>query len=133
MARVESVSLIDDFDGGKADESVGFSIDGRDLEIDLSAKHASELRAALAPFIGAARRVSAGGNRSQVRTLSTAANRQQNQEIRAWATDNGFTVSERGRIPAEVLRAFADRDNALAAAEAEEKPKRRPRKKTDAA
>ncbi|ODU05232.1 MAG: hypothetical protein ABS81_08185 [Pseudonocardia sp. SCN 72-86] len=135
MARVESVSLIDDLDGGKADEIVRFSLDGRDLEIDLNEKHASELRDALAPFIGAARRASTGSGRpSYARAASTLENRQQNQAIRAWATDNGFGVSARGRIPAEVLQAYADRNNAPAAVEAEAKPKRRSsKKKTDAA
>ena len=28
-------------------------------------------------------------------------------ELRAWARNNGFEVSDRGRIPADVLRAFA--------------------------
>jgi hypothetical protein len=131
MARVESVSLIDDLDGGKADESLTFGLDGRVLEIDLSAAHARELRDLLAPYVGAARPASPRIRRSgSVRPSSSPADHQRNQKIRSWATENGYAVAGRGRIPAEVLQAFADRGNTPASTEAEEKPKRRPRKKS---
>lgn len=29
-----------------------------------------------------------------------------NVEVRAWARDNGFTVSDRGRVPASIVTAF---------------------------
>ncbi|MDN5915821.1 MAG: Lsr2 family protein [Pseudonocardia sp.] len=66
MARVESVQLVDDLDGGVADETVSFSFEGAQWEIDLTDAHAAQLREALAPFVGAARRPSGGS--SQVRT-----------------------------------------------------------------
>lgn len=142
MARVESVSLVDDLNGGEADETVVFSLDGREMEIDLSSAHAGELRDALAPYIGAARKATA--RRSYARVMSRpAGNREENSRIRAWAIEQGMKVSERGRIPREVLNAYANRSTAPAAAppapdEAEpaptapgaEKPKRRSRKKT---
>lgn len=34
------------------------------------------------------------------------------QDIRVWARENGFTVSERGRIPAAVSEAYAKSQNA---------------------
>ena len=45
MAKIEerNVSLIDDFDGTKASETVRFSLDGKNFEIDLSKSNANEL------------------------------------------------------------------------------------------
>ena len=40
MARKVQVHLLDDIDGGKADETLKFALDGTNYEIDLSAKHA---------------------------------------------------------------------------------------------
>lgn len=133
MASVTSVSLVDDLDGGEANETISFSLDGKELEIDLSSKHAAELRDALAPYIGAARKVT--GRRSYARITSprAASNRDENQQIRAWAVEQGMKISERGRIPGAVIEAYRDRGNArpAPAAEfqaAEAKPKRRSRK-----
>lgn len=120
-----------------------FSLDGREMEIDLSSTHAGELRDALAPYIGAARKATA--RRSYARVVSRPArDREENSRIRAWAIEQGMKVSERGRIPGEVLDAYANRSTAPAAvappapdeaeqaptAAAAEKPKRRSRKKT---
>ena len=58
MAQKVQVVLVDDIDGGSADETVKFSIDGASYEIDLSSSNASELRAAVAPWLKAARKVS---------------------------------------------------------------------------
>lgn len=38
MARQETVTLTDDIDGGKADETVTFGLDGASYEIDLHSK-----------------------------------------------------------------------------------------------
>lgn len=55
--RVETV-LIDDLDGvSLADETMRFGIDGAVYEIDLTARHAAELRASLNAYVGAARRL----------------------------------------------------------------------------
>jgi len=105
------VHLIDDVDGGEADETVNFSLDGVDYTIDLSAGNADGLRKALAEFVGAARRAGRGGAKSA--TLSTGrtqvkpgGDRAQNQAIREWARRQGHQVSERGRIPANLIAQF---------------------------
>jgi hypothetical protein len=36
----------------------------------------------------------------------TAANRQRSADIRAWAKRNGIQVSDRGRIPAQVISKY---------------------------
>jgi hypothetical protein len=38
------IILEDDYDGGSADETVSFALDGAEYEIDLSSKNASGLR-----------------------------------------------------------------------------------------
>lgn len=142
MARVTEVRLVDDIDGGDADESIEFGLDGKAFEIDLNAKHAAELRDALAPFVGAARR--AGGGSAVARPKSfarSARSREETAAIREWASANGFEVAPRGRIPSAVIEAYEKRGAASSTdaapaevetttIEAEAKPKRRPRRKT---
>ncbi|WP_344414520.1 Lsr2 family protein [Pseudonocardia ailaonensis] len=108
MAQIREIKLIDDLDGKKADETVEFGIDGKNYEIDLSTVNAGKLRDALASYVGAARRAAgrrrASGSSAPVRKPSI--DREQNQAIRDWARKRGMKVSDRGRIPAEVLEAY---------------------------
>jgi hypothetical protein len=55
MAKTVIVKLTDDIDGGDADETVQFALDGKAYEVDLSAANASKLRAALKPYIDSGR------------------------------------------------------------------------------
>ena len=108
VAQIREIRLIDDLDGDTAEETVEFGIDGKNYEIDLSKKNAGQLRDALAAYVAAARRV---GGRRRGGTSSTGArrpsiDREQNQAIREWARKRGMKVSDRGRIPAEVLEAY---------------------------
>jgi hypothetical protein len=57
MAKTVIVKLTDDFDGGDADETIYFSVDGRSYEIDVNAANAARLRDALKPFIEKGRSV----------------------------------------------------------------------------
>lgn len=100
MARKTFVELVDDMDGGKADETVSFGLDGVAYEIDLSAENAAELREALGVWAGKARRV---GGRRQRGTTTTG---EDTAAIREWARENGHDVSERGRISADVRDAY---------------------------
>ena len=109
MAKQTTVTLIDDIDGSEADESVEFAIDGKSYEIDLSAANSERLRDALAPFVSAARRT--GTRRSSSGSASSGSGRQStdrelNQAIREWAQKEGMKISERGRIPSNVLEAY---------------------------
>jgi hypothetical protein len=110
VAKQTTVTLVDDLDGSTAEEQVEFAMDGRSYEIDLSAANSARLRDALAPFVSAARRTS-GRRRSTAGTASTATarpstDREQNQAIREWAQQQGMKISERGRIPSNVLEAY---------------------------
>jgi hypothetical protein len=111
VAQIREVRLIDDLDGAEADETVEFGLDGKSFEIDLSKTNAGRLRDALAEFVAAARK---SGGRSRRGATATAAapprrasiDREQNQAIRDWARKRGMKVSDRGRIPSEVLEAY---------------------------
>jgi hypothetical protein len=102
MQRVD-VRLEDDLTGGPADETVQFGIDGRSYEIDLNARHAADFRQQLARFLENASLVRPAHRRLPVRTL---ANRARSRQIRAWAEEQGFEVSERGRLPSEVIQQY---------------------------
>jgi hypothetical protein len=108
MAQIREVRLIDDLDGEAADETIEFGIDGKNYEIDLSKVNAGKLRDALASYVAAARR--SGGRRrggaSGGAARRPSIDREQNQAIRDWARKQGMKVSDRGRIPAEVLEAY---------------------------
>lgn len=49
MAIRRITILEDDLDGSDADEPVTFALDGKAYEIDLTDKHASDLRSVLRP------------------------------------------------------------------------------------
>jgi hypothetical protein len=107
MAQKVQVILVDDLDGGEAEESVSFSLDGVSYEIDLSSPNAEALREAIAPWVGHARRVSgrAGRGRGPGRPRAAAA-KTDLADVRAWARENGYQVSDRGRVSAEVMTAY---------------------------
>lgn len=59
MAQRIVVKLVDDLDrSSAADETIRFSVDGSEYEIDLSSRHAAEFRSALNVYVGSARRIS---------------------------------------------------------------------------
>jgi hypothetical protein len=110
MAQKVTVTLVDDLDGSRAEETVEFGLDGVSYQIDLSDDNASKLRDALAEFVAGARRAGGrkrGAGRPVVaKARPASADREQNQAIREWARKQGMKVSDRGRIPAEVLEAY---------------------------
>ncbi|MFV2018399.1 histone-like nucleoid-structuring protein Lsr2 [Micromonospora sp. LOL_023] len=111
MAKKVITLLTDDLDGSEADRTVEFSLDGVSYTIDLSEKNAGKLRKALDAYIAAGSRVSrstaAGrGGRAGFTAPPARSDREQNRAIREWAAKNGYAVSERGRIPANVINAY---------------------------
>ncbi|WP_344368612.1 Lsr2 family protein [Agromyces tropicus] len=69
LAKRTIVTLVDDIDGSEAAETVSFSVEGVDYEIDLSAANATALRNVLQPFAAAARRTN---RRKAARRTGTA-------------------------------------------------------------
>ena len=111
MAKQVITLLTDDLDGGEADRSVEFGLDGVNYTIDLSEKNAGKLRKALDPYLAVATRVGRShiDGRSARRGVAVStgrASRDQNQAIREWASKNGYEVSERGRIPSSIVEAY---------------------------
>ncbi|MDP9444516.1 MAG: Lsr2 family protein [Actinomycetota bacterium] len=108
MAKRTEVRLVDDLDGSEADETVSFALDGAAYEIDLSSENAAKLRDALALYVSHAQRTTGGGRggrrrgarrRSDSGTPSTG-------QMREWARSQGYQVSDRGRVSAEVREAY---------------------------
>lgn len=112
MARRIVHQLVDDIDGTVLEpgqgETVLFSIDGTAYEIDLTDAHAGALRTAMAPYIEAGRRVTAA---SAAAASAAGSKRRRGGQVdygpvREWAKANGYTVSDRGRVPQNVLDAY---------------------------
>ena len=93
MASKTVVELFDDLDGGRADETVRFALDGVEYEIDLSTKHAAKLRDMLAVYIGHAHRPASRARRAVA------------EESRARNGRNGkAAVSSSASLTAEIRR-----------------------------
>jgi hypothetical protein len=115
MAQKVQVLLLDDVDGNEAAETVTFGLDGVEYEIDLSADNARAMREALTPWIGHARKAT-GGRVAASRSSAAAPRRSASSrstsgsnasEMRRWAREHGFQVSERGRISEQIREAYA--------------------------
>ncbi|NYE96070.1 hypothetical protein FHU41_002320 [Psychromicrobium silvestre] len=104
MAQKVNIILVDDLDGESADETIRFGLDGANYEIDLSTKHATELREALQPFVAVGRKTASRGPKARQQSAASRGN--EVAQIRSWARENGHTVSDRGRIQADVVAAY---------------------------
>ncbi|MFZ3472010.1 histone-like nucleoid-structuring protein Lsr2 [Streptomyces sp. 4.24] len=112
MAQKVQVLLVDDLDGGEADEMVTFALDGKTYEIDLTTANAEKLRGLLDPYTKGGRRTGGRGaatGRTKGRAVAASAGNPDTAVIRAWAKENGYSVNDRGRVPAEIRQAFEDR------------------------
>lgn len=103
------ITLVDDLDGSlDADSIVTFSLENTHYEIDLAAENLAKLKAALAPYIAVARKV------PRIAPTARSLPRKKNNpdperdEIRYWASKNGYRVSDKGRIPVAVMQAYQE-------------------------
>jgi len=103
MATKVTVTLVDDLDGGPAEETVRFAFGDAEYEIDLNPSNAGAFRQQLAPFIEHARKTGQQQRRQAARSRS---GRERGRAIRAWAKQQGIPVSGRGRIPASVIEQY---------------------------
>ena len=104
MATKTVVSVVDDIDGSEGAESVTFTFGGVQYEIDLARENRAALDSALSPFINAARATSGERTRRSKPQVEEKA-----AAVRAWAADNGVSVSSRGRVPRHVLDQYNNR------------------------
>lgn len=103
MAQIRETKLVDDLDGGPADETVQWALDGKSYEIDLSTAHAEMFRKLLGEYVAVARRAT---DRRQSRTATSSSDREYNQRARTWLRGQGIKVAERGRIPVTYKMAY---------------------------
>ena len=125
MAQKTIVTMVDDLTGEVAENisTVEFEHDGRAYELDLTEENSAKLHDALSQYVNAARKVG-GRRRSGPRTgraiKSTSStigyNRETLKSIREWAKKNGHSVSDRGRLPAEVLQSWENAQAAMSKA-----------------
>ncbi len=107
VAQKVSVTFACDYDAKEIPNGEhltrSFSLDGRDYEIDLCEKHSQKFDEVVKRFAERARKVSTKVGRTKRRTT---AHRRRSAEIRAWAKRSGLEVSDRGRIPAQVITKY---------------------------
>lgn len=108
MAQKTVVELVDDLDGGVANETVTFALDGVDFRIDLSSENANRLRDTLAEYVGHARRTGGRKKGTIVPGARSGNGKPDTQAIREWARSQGETVAERGRISHDLLVRFQE-------------------------
>jgi Lsr2 len=106
MAHKTVVTVVCDLphDGEvEGDETVSFAVDGTAYDIDVCSAHAKELHDVFGGYIEHARRVSGAARRRKART---GPGRERSSEIRQWARERDYKVSERGRIPASIIAEY---------------------------
>lgn len=106
MARKEVTQYFDDLDGTelKGDDVnvIRFAFEGKHYFIDLSAANAAEFRRVMARYIENAHSDTRAAN-----ARSTTPRRNHDPAVvREWATKNGLQVSDRGKIPHHILKAY---------------------------
>lgn len=102
MAQKVQIILEDDLTGGPADETVRFALEGVDYQVDLNKENADKLRAALQPFIEVGMKANSRGRRAPGRAAGQQRSNQ-TAKVRAWAKEQGFNVSDRGRIHQDIF------------------------------
>jgi Lsr2 len=98
-SRIQT-SVVSDIDGQPAQETVSFALDGQSYEIDLTGRQADEFRAELAPYVPHARRLPAA------RRSEKSAARRDLPDIREFARNRGYAISERGRVPRRIIEEY---------------------------
>lgn len=103
MATRTITTWTDDVDGSRAEHTVTFALDGVTYELDLSEANRAALRASIARYSAAARRVRHGiAAPTPVRVDAGVDTR----AVRQWARVRGIDLPARGRIPQDVIDQF---------------------------
>ena len=104
MAQQVQTLFIDDIDGGPAEGTVRFGLDGTDYEIDLSSANSEELHKVLAGYVTHARK--AAGTARRAPRGRRPADVLDTRKVREWAKEQGIDIRERGRVPVEVIEKY---------------------------
>lgn len=112
MATRTTVLLTDDMDGSEADETVSFAMDGVAYEIDLSQDNANDFRDSMSAYMQHGRKVSGRSSSSRATNIRRPTNlsgeREQREQVRVWARENGFQIGDRGRIAQNIIDAYEE-------------------------
>jgi hypothetical protein len=115
MAKKTIEIITSDLSGEELERGQGrtvvFSVEDSAYSIDLTDDEAKEFHETLSKYTSVASRRSsrpAQSRKSSGSNGSSGSGRTSEElaHVRAWAKENGYEVSERGRIKAEVLEAF---------------------------
>jgi Lsr2 len=107
----QRVVLTDDLDGSEATQTLNYTVDGQEYEIDLSEDNIQQFHEALEPFVSKSRQVErqaapARRGSGNGRRRSSAGGRDDIPQIRAWAESQEMDVSARGRVKKEIIDAY---------------------------
>jgi len=96
--------VVDDLDGSEGAQTIQFSIQGSEYEVDLTDSNVARLHEALEPYVKVARKVGVGGRIR--RAVGTDKSSVDLKALRAWAASNDIDVPKRGRIPQSIVDKF---------------------------
>lgn len=119
MAKIQTVTFVDDLDGKELDpddqHTISWTWLGVEYQLDVSGANLDKIengKVTVAKLLDSSTRVG-GRKRSTVGRGAVAApstpargGSSNTSDIREWATENGFSVSPRGRIAREVIEAY---------------------------
>ena len=90
--------------------TVEFGFNGRTFETELCPVHVEEYNTWMSDYLTHGARVKSGGRAKAAGAAKAVRQRASHDvgSIRAWAKEHGHKVSERGRIPSEVKKAYED-------------------------
>lgn len=110
MAQKTITTLTDDLDGGPAEETIRFSIDGRYFQVDLSAENAAEMRKVFDRYVDAGQPVKVPAARAARAGVGPGnwgrLGPDKAKLIRAWAVQQGIDISPYGRVPLDVIARY---------------------------
>ncbi|WLP91365.1 MULTISPECIES: Lsr2 family protein [Gordonia] len=119
MAKVEVISFVDDLDGKELDlddaHTISWSWVGVDYQLDVSSANLEKIENGKVPVskllevstrIGGRRQSTAPRVRSTTPQDSGDRARRDTAAIRQWATEAGYEISPRGRLPKEIIEAY---------------------------
>lgn len=114
MAQRVVTFAVDDMDGttisGDEHVEVRFSFEGKSYDLDLSRDNWETFQEVMDPYVRAARKAP---RTSAHRATQPRLGVPDPAAVRTWAAENGYTVSDRGRIPTDVYRDYREKTGKL--------------------
>ena len=111
MTQKTQVVLVDDVDGSEATQTISFAYQGVKYEIDLNDDHAAAIEESFNDWIQAARKVTGRSASTKNASIPRSTSRPGTSSrdlnaVRSWLRENGYEVSDRGRIAQMMLDAY---------------------------